>query len=326
MAYLPLWIATMNATLQDYQRGQEAPRSNPDTYGVDGHTAPAWLDREQYPFQSRQFQLESGRMHYIDEGQGDVLLFIHGNPSWSFEYRRLIQRLRPRYRCIALDHLGFGLSDKPAGPSYLPQFHAANLAAFIDALGLRNITLVMQDWGGPIGMAYAVQHPGNVKRIVVSNSWFWSARESRTLRVFSALVGGPLGRFLCRRFNFFPRVLMAASVGDKRRFPRRIHDQYIGPFKGPDSRKGTWVFPRAIIGESRWLDALWDKRDALAHLPALLLWGLKDDAFDETFLHRWQSAFPHSATQYYPEIGHNVFEELGEDAVEPVAIFLEARP
>ena len=316
----------MNEKLQAYQRGEEAAKPNPGTHGADGDAPPIWLDREQYPFQPRQLQLESGRMHYIDEGQGDVLLFIHGNPSWSFEYRRLIQRLRPRYRCIALDHIGFGLSDKPAHPSYLPQFHAANLEAFIAALGLRDVTLFMQDWGGPIGMAYALRHPTNVKRIVVSNSWFWSARESRTLRLFSALVGGPLGKFLCHRFNFFPRVLMAASVGDKRRFPRRVRDQYIGPFQNPESRKGTWVFPRAIIGESRWLDTLWDQRDALARLPALLLWGLKDDAFDETFLRRWQLSFPHSITQRYPATGHNVFEELGEDAVEPVATFLEAHP
>jgi haloalkane dehalogenase len=315
----------MNAMVQDYQQARAAPKLDPSTHSTDDDASPAWLDREQYPFQPRQFQLESGRMHYVDEGEGDVLLFVHGNPSWSFEYRSLIQRLRPRYRCIAPDHIGFGLSDKPEDPSYLPQFHAANLEALIDALGLRNITLVMQDWGGPIGMAYAVRHPGNVKRIVVSNSWFWSARESRTLRVFSALVGGPLGKFLCRHFNFFPRVLMAASVGDKRRFPRRVHDQYIGPFQNPKSRKGTWVFPRAIIGESQWLDTLWGQRDALARLPALLLWGLKDDAFDDRFLRRWQMAFPSNTTQRYPATGHNVFEELGEDAVEPVATFLEAQ-
>lgn len=314
----------MNAIGQAYQRGTEATKPNKSS--PDGDVPRGWLDREQYPFQLRSFQLESGRMNYVDEGAGEVLLFVHGNPSWSFEYRRLIQHLRSHYRCIALDHIGFGLSDKPEAPSYLPQFHAANLEAFIEALGLRNITLFMQDWGGPIGMSYAIRHTDNVKRIVVSNSWFWSAHDSRTLRIFSALIGGPLGRFLCRRFNFFPRVLMAASVGDKERFPRRVHDQYIGPFQDSNSRKGTWVFPRAIIGESQWLGALWEQKSRLASLPALLLWGLKDDAFDETFLRRWQLAFSNNVTQRYPETGHNVFEELGEDAVKPVAKFLEAHP
>ncbi len=131
---------------------------------------PAWLDRSAYPFTLRVFSAPEGDMRYVDEGQGEVILFVHGNSTWSFMYRELIKGLRARYRCVAPDHLGFGLSDKPRGATYLPQMHAENLQAFIQGLGLKDITLVLHDWGGPIAMAYATAHPENIKRLVVLNT------------------------------------------------------------------------------------------------------------------------------------------------------------
>lgn len=136
----------------------------------------AWINREQYPFASHSLAVPAGRMHYVDEGSGEPIVMVHGNPTWSFLYRDLIKRLQPAYRCIAMDHLGFGLSDKPAGWSYLPADHAANLTAFIQGLGLQKITLVVQDWGGPLGLSYAVNHPANVARIILMPSrWWWSS-------------------------------------------------------------------------------------------------------------------------------------------------------
>lgn len=287
---------------------------------------PAWLDRAAYPFQSRFFDTPHGAMHYVDEGAGDVILFVHGNPSWSFEHRALIEELSKNFRCIAIDHIGFGLSDKPASASYLPQFHAENLARFIDTLGLTAITFVLHDWGGPIGMAYALNHPEKVKRIIAYNSWFWSVRGMKTLEGFSAFVGGPLGRLLCRSFNFFPRVLMPGAVGDKRSLTKAAHQQFIKPFPTPDSRKGTWVFPGAIIGQSAWLETLWAKRAALRDVPVLLLWGLKDAAFPAEILARWGGAFPNHTTQTYANVGHFVAEELGREGIAPVEAFLAAQP
>ena len=173
---------------------------------------PAWLDRNAYPFISNWFDLPEGRMHYIDEGKGDILLFVHGNPSWSSEYRQLIRHFAVTHRCIALDHLGFGLSDKPIDASYLPQFHAANLARFIEGLDLTDITLVVQDWGGPIALSYAVDNPTRIGRIVASNSWFFDVREYATMRRFSRIVGSALGRALCRRFNLFPPSALESVI------------------------------------------------------------------------------------------------------------------
>lgn len=296
---------------------------------------PAWLDRAEYPFTSRWLETPHGVMHYVDEGAGEVVLFVHGNPTWSFEHRRLIRHLsagarpggsRPGYRCVAIDHLGFGLSDKPAGVSYLPQFHAANLARVVEALGLRDVTLVVHDWGGPIGLSYALDHPANVRRIVAYNSWWWSVRGDPTFERFSAFVGGPVGRILCKYLNFFPRVLLPASVGDRRRLSRAVRQHFTAPFPTPRSRTGTYVFPRAILGESAWLDALWGRRDAVRDIPLLLLWGLKDVAFTTALLARWEAAFADHVTHTFADVGHFAPEELGNEAIGLVEAFLECHP
>src|SRR5260370_20636154 len=131
-----------------------------------------WIDRTEYPFRPHYLTTEHGDLHYVDEGLGEVILFVHGNPTWSFMYRHLIRGLHGGFRCVALDHIGFGLSDKPFDVSYLPQFHAANLERFIEERALKDITLVIHDWGGAIGMSYALDHPDNVKRLIVFNTSF----------------------------------------------------------------------------------------------------------------------------------------------------------
>src|SRR3546814_1714863 len=152
---------------------------------------------------------------YIGCVAGEVLLFVHGNPTWSVMYRHPIRGLSDRYRFVAPDHLGFGLSDKPEGPSYLPQFHAKNLGRLIEQLELTNVTLVIHDWGGPIGFSYALAHPENVKRLIVFNTSCWSLRGVAGAERFSRIVGSPLGRFVCRSFNAFPRFVIPRVMGDR---------------------------------------------------------------------------------------------------------------
>lgn len=282
----------------------------PDLTNFAVDAKPVWLDRAAYPFPSRWLDLPAGRMHYVDEGEGEVLLFVHGNPSWSYEYRRLIEHFSATHRCIAVDHLGFGLSAKPAGASYLPQWHAENLRRFVHALDLRDVIIVVQDWGGPIALDLAVDEPDRVRAIVASNSWFFDVRGYTILRRFSRIIGSRLGRSLCRRFNFFPRVLLKGSFGDASRLTPAIHGQYLAPGATPDERKGTWVFPKAIVGESTWLDSIWSRRSSLIQKPALLIWGMKDQAF-APLLPRWQEAFPLHQVMTFADVGHNVARRGG---------------
>ncbi len=160
-----------------------------------------WIDRTQYPFRPHFLDLPVGRMHYVDEGQGAPILFVHGTPTWSFEWRHLISALAPAWRCIAPDHLGFGLSDRPRGFPYTPQAHAANLARFVDALGLDGMTLVVHDYGGPIGLPLCLEQPQRVTHLVIINSWMWSFGGDRRMVRTARLAGSRMGRFLYRYAN-----------------------------------------------------------------------------------------------------------------------------
>ena len=130
-------------------------------------------------------------MHYVDVGAGPVILMVHGTPTWSFLYRRLITALSNDYRVVAPDHLGFGLSDKPTEAPYTPADHARRLAALISELGLSDLTLMVHDFGGPIGLAHALEQPDNVARLVLFNTWLWSVQKNKTAQQASRLFGSP---------------------------------------------------------------------------------------------------------------------------------------
>ncbi|MFO0506209.1 MAG: alpha/beta fold hydrolase, partial [Chryseotalea sp.] len=136
-----------------------------------------WLDKKEYPFTSKYFEINKQKLHYIDEGKGDVILFVHGTPSWSFDYRNIMLNLRNKYRCVAIDHIGFGLSDKPENYDYSTQNHCKTLEQFILEKQLNNITLVVHDFGGPIGLSFAINYPKLVKKLVILNSWLWSSAK-----------------------------------------------------------------------------------------------------------------------------------------------------
>lgn len=260
-----------------------------------------------------------GRLHYVDQGHGDPIVMVHGNPAWSFLYRHFIKGLSPDHRCVAMDHIGFGLSDKPQEWSYRPAEHARNLQALVEHLGLRDITLVVQDWGGPIGLAYALSQPENVKKLVIMNTWMWPVDDDLYYRVFSGFMGGPLGRFLIKRFNFFVNGVMKQATVDKAKLPRPIHQHYVQPLANPADRKGCWVLPREIIASTDWLRGLWEQRAKLEAKPALVLWGMGDIAFREKELNTWQRLLTNGQIHRLEGVGHFVQEEYGREAVPLIA-------
>jgi len=177
-------------------------------------TPPAWLDRSAYPFRPHYFDVGEGRLHYVDEGSGSPVVLVHGTPTWSFLWRRLIPHLvATGHRVIAPDHLGFGLSDKPRGAGYRPEDHARRLAVLLDALELSDVTLVVHDVGGPIGLSYALDRPERVSRLVILNSWLWPLDDDPVIAKGSRLASGLLGRFLYTWLNFSPRFLIPPVAG-----------------------------------------------------------------------------------------------------------------
>ncbi|OCB19166.1 haloalkane dehalogenase [Mycobacterium malmoense] len=261
-----------------------------------------------YPFQSRWFDSSRGRMHYIDEGTGPPLLLFHGNPTWSFLYRNIVIALRDRFRCIAPDYLGFGLSDRPAGFGYTIEEHARVVGEFVDHLGLDGYVTMGQDWGGPISMAIAVQRAERVRGVVLGNTWFWPA-DDFSPKLFSRVMSSPPMQYAILRHNFFVERLIPA--GTERRPSDAVMEHYRAVQPSPDARKGVAEMPRQILAAHPLLARL--AREVPAKLgakPALLVWGMKDFAFRPgPTLPRMRAAFPDHVLVELPTAKHFIQED-----------------
>ncbi len=285
-------------------------------------TAPDWLDRSAYPFTSRWWDTGAGRMHYIDEGAGEPVVFIHGVPTWSFNFRHLVRHLAPTHRCIALDHLGFGLSDKPAQGPYAPEALAAHVEGLIEGLGLRDVTLVVHDWGGPLGLSYALRHRANVRRLVLFNTWMWSAEGDVRAQLMARLLASPLYRVLEERFGVTARLFIPMALGERAALSPEVHRHYIEPLRRREDRHGVWALVRAIRHADAWAGSLWAQRERLTDLPALVLWGLKDPAFTRRDLERWTALLREAQVHTWPGLGHYPHEERPQEVCERIARFL----
>ena len=284
----------------------------------------AWVDDTLFPFESRVIALDGNLVHYVDEGQGPVLVFLHGNPTWSFVYRGVIAALRDRYRCVALDYPGFGLSRARPGYGSLPGDHAAVVAAFLAELDLTDVTLVVQDWGGPIGMWAALAQPERIAGLVIGNTWAWPVNGDRHFAMFSAAMGGPPGRFLCERANLFVRVMV--PKGHHRRHP--THEEmahYLNALDTPDRRRATAIFARQIIRGGAFLGDVASRLDAITDRPALIVWGDADIAFRDTELRRWEALLPDHRTVVLPGAGHYVQSDAAAEFGQAVDEWLVAR-
>jgi len=284
---------------------------------------PGWVDASLYPFAPRWFEVGPGRMHYVDEGAGRPVVFVHGAPAWSFLWRGAIRALRDRHRCIAPDLLGFGLSEQPAGFSYHPREQARCLATLLAHLDVRDATLVVHDWGGPIGLAFALEHPERVRDLVLFNTWLWSVRGTLRGELTGRLFASRLWAWLERRHSLSTRCFLPAVMGDRGKLAPDVHRHYVEPFRDPRSREPNVVLWREILGASDWLGSLWERRGAITSKRALIVWGLADRAFTRADLARWREVLPHARVETLPRAGHFVQEEEPEAVARLLAGFLD---
>jgi haloalkane dehalogenase len=279
-----------------------------------------WIDRQEYPFASRFFNSERGRLHYVDEGRGQPIVMVHGTPTWSFLYRELIKGLSGSHRCIAVDHLGFGLSDKPS-PALRPEEHARVLQAFIDSLGLGEFTLVIHDFGGPIGLSYALAKPASVRRLVLFNTWMWPVKNDPHFERPARLFSGALGRFLYLRGNFAVNVMMKFIAAS--RIAPVAWRHYRQAQASTEARTAAWTLARELTGSTDWYASLFQRRAEIANKPALILWGLKDQAFPCKILQNWSLLFTNAQIHSFPDAGHFVMEDKGAELVPLVTKFIQ---
>ena len=284
--------------------------------------ATEWLDKTEYPFTSRFFKVNGKNLHYIDEGQGEVLLFVHGTPSWSFDFRNVIKDLSPNYHCIAVDHIGFGLSDKPEEYDYSTRNHSHTLEKFILAMDLKNLTLVVHDFGGPIGLNFAIHYPERIKNLVILNSWLWSSRSDLDFIKFSRVLRNPLLPFLYRYLNFSPRFILPMSFGDKK-LSRKLLKNYTRPYAIKYQRNGALAFARSLLNDQDWFEKLWEKREAISDKPSLFIWGMKDKVIRPGYLDKFLSGFQNATALKLESCGHFPQEEEAERVSKAIGDFLK---
>jgi len=280
---------------------------------------------DEYPFVSKFFDLDGTRYHYIDEGSGEVLLFVHGNPTWSFAWRNIVKELSPVYRTIAVDHVGCGFSDKPCDYSYVLQQHIENLCRLIESLDLKRITLVAHDWGGAIGMGAAVRLPDRFARFVLLNT---AAFPGGRIPLRIALCRIPLfGPLAVRGCNAFARAALKMAVVHPERLTPAVRAGYLAPYGNWADRIAVMRFVQDIPLKSTHPSyaTLADIDQHLAQFqdkPMLLLWGERDWCFTTRFLNEFQKRFPNAQTVRFPDAGHYLFEDAREEILPPLREFL----
>jgi len=286
---------------------------------------------ELYPFESHWLDRGGLKYHYLDEGAGDPVVMIHGNPSWSFYYRNLALALRDRYRVIVPDHIGCGYSDKPGDDryEYTLKSRVDDLEALLDALKLTaKLTLVVHDWGGMIGLAYADRHPERIARLVVMNTAAFRMPATKKLPWQLALGRNTTtGSLLIRGFNAFARG--TADIACTRHpMSRELKAAYCAPYDSWANRIATLRFvqdiPLTPADKAYAIVAGVEERlHQFRSVPTLICWGDKDIVFDDPFLAEWQRQLPQASVHRFPDCGHYVLEDNAEEIIPLVKSFLE---
>ena len=283
-----------------------------------------------YPFASHFFDRDGLKLHYLDEGAGDPVVMLHGNPTWSYYYRNLVATLKDRFRCIVPDHIGCGLSDKPQPPryDYSLKSRVDDLTALLDHLGVReNATLVLHDWGGMIGMAWAARHVEAVKRLVILNTAAFHLPKTKRFP-FRLWLGRNtrLGAWLIRSHNLFARH--AANVAVKRNvLPRVIREWYLKPYDSWENRVAVLKFVQTIplTPTDPGYEVVSESEATLprfAELPTLICWGMKDFVFSPEFLEEWKWRLPQSEVYEFGDCGHYILEDASDEVISLIEEFL----
>lgn len=289
--------------------------------------------RHLYPFKSRYLDINGLKYHFLDEGRGEPVVMVHGNPTWSFYFRELVKGLFAQFRVIVPDHIGCGLSDKP-GPDqydYRLQNRVDDLEALLEHLELKEkITLVLHDWGGMIGMAYALRHPQRIRAFVIMNTAAFFPPKGKILPMRLRLVRnvGPLATLTVQGLNLF--VLAAIFLAAHKRLPRAVQSGLTAPYNCWDNRIATLKFVQDIpVGKNDPSYGLVKHVDQnlykLAHDPMLICWGARDLVFDTDYLDEWQRRFPNAEAHLFQDASHYVLEDKPDEIVPLVKEFLSRK-
>lgn len=275
-----------------------------------------------YPFRSNFLNLGKNNLHYVDEGEGQPILMLHGNPTWSFYYRNLVHTFSPKFRTIVPDHMGCGLSDKPQDYEYTLETHIQNAYQLIRFLELKKIILIVHDWGGAIGFGLVTRYPELFDRIVILNTAAYPS--DHIPQRINLLRQGKLGEWLTRKLNLF--AWPATFMTTQKTLPKMIKEGYLLPYDSWNNRIAVARFVQDIPMEKdhktyQTLSTIESKLKSLPH-PKLILWGGKDFCFNQHFFERWLEIYPDATAHWYAKAGHYVLEDALEDVSQKIWEFI----
>jgi haloalkane dehalogenase len=253
------------------------------------HIPPFTPDRRLFPFESRWLESSVGPVHYIDEGVGRPILFLHGNPTWSFLYRGIVIRLKSRFRCIAVDYPGFGLSVRPEDYDYTPAEHAAVVRELVRELDLGELTIMGQDWGGPIGLRVALDELPRLRALVMGNTWYWPFDAWQAKAFAYVMSMDPVQSMILDKNMLVERLM---PMGVKHPLAEEVMQHYRDALPTPKSRIGVAELPRQLLLASSWLaDLAEGVSRSLGNVPLLLTWGIHDVVFPRRYMERFREDF-----------------------------------
>jgi cis-3-alkyl-4-acyloxetan-2-one decarboxylase len=284
-----------------------------------------------FPFKRNYLDRNGQQYHYINEGEGEPVVMVHGNPSWSFYYRNLVQALSKNHQCIVPDHIGCGLSDKPgdADYEYTLKSRIDDLEALLTSLNItENITLVVHDWGGMIGMGYATRYPDRIKRLVILNTGAFHLPKNKPFPLGLWICRNTLlGTILVRGLNAFSSA--ASYVGVKRKaMSKDVRAAYVMPFNSWKNRISTLRFVQDIpLYKSdknyQLVSDIDNSLEKFEKIPTIICWGLKDFVFDKHFLAIWKEKMPHAQINEFADCGHYILEDASDEVIPLIKQFME---
>jgi haloalkane dehalogenase len=285
-----------------------------------------------FPFAPRYHEVNGFAMHFVDEGAGEPVVLVHGDPTWGYLWRRFIPALSQRRRCVVPDHMGMGKSGVPEQPyPYRLRHHVANLESLLLHLDLREMTLVLHDWGGPVGLGFAVRHAERIKRLVLMNTWAFAPWPGGSFPRLLELIRSERGEKFVLEKNGYVEPALVGTTHHREHLTKTVREAYQAPFPTPESRLALLCWSRDIpVSQTdpsyMEMKQIEEGLSRLRSTPTLLVWGMRDPVLSEPVLRSWQRLYPHATTRELEDASHFLQEDAPERIVGWIAAFLDASP
>jgi len=284
-----------------------------------------------YPFTPRYFNIGDFEMHYVDEGEGEPVVMLHGDPTWGYLWRKFIPVFSKKHRVIVPDHRGMGKSSVPEDPySYLLRHHVSNLEELITSLELRDITLVLHDWGGPVGMGFAVRHPGLIKHLVLMNTWAFAKWLGGEFPRLLEIIRSERGESFVLEKNGYVKRALLGTANYPENYTSQVLNTYLAPFPTHESRLALLCWSRDIAvsesdrsyGDMKHIE---DNLSLFKDIPVLLIWGMLDPVLPSSVLEKWREIYPHAQVCEIEDANHFLQEDTPERVIGEIKLFLQGK-